>query len=119
MTQRYTVMAQMNGAFGYQLTGVRLEASHLLQMVAGVELVAITSQPQLNGRRGESRSTPPTTHTHTHHSTTPHDRPDRQPGLLRPCTAALSARLLEAATTHIAARVQATCLTSTTEGGVM
>jgi hypothetical protein len=65
VTQRYTVMAQMNGAFGYQLTGVRLEASHLLQMVAGVELVAITSQPQLNGRRGESRSTPPTTHTHT------------------------------------------------------
>eukprot|EP01043_Picozoa_sp_COSAG02_P019616 COSAG02_NODE_951_length_15694_cov_15.969606_3_plen_287_part_00 len=52
VTKRYTVMVQVMGPFMNQITGVRLEASHLLQLVSGVELVGITSQPQLNGRTG-------------------------------------------------------------------
>lgn len=57
VTKRYTVMVQVMGPFMNQITGVRLEASHLLQMVSGVELVGITSQPQLNGRTGQLRCT--------------------------------------------------------------
>ncbi len=52
VTKRYTVMVQVMGPFMNQITGVRLEASYMLQLVSGVELVGITSQPQLNGRTG-------------------------------------------------------------------
>ena len=56
VTRRYTVMVQVMGPFMNQITGVRLEASHLLQLVSGVELLGITSQPQLNGRTGRLAS---------------------------------------------------------------
>jgi|EP01043_Picozoa_sp_COSAG02_P001844 hypothetical protein len=49
-------MVQVMGPFMNQITGVRLEASHLLQLVSSVELVGITSQPQLNGRTGQLAS---------------------------------------------------------------
>ena len=49
-------MVQVMGPFMNQITGVRLEASHLLQLVSGVELVGISSQPQLNGQTGQNRS---------------------------------------------------------------
>ena len=56
VAKRYTVMVQVMGPFMNQITGVRLEASHLLQLVSGVELVGISSQPQLNGQTGQNRS---------------------------------------------------------------